>query len=115
MTTFTISIPSREAQRILNGTGPGGTEDERFKDAAGIDVHDFFSAMVQTYRPDDFMLTVGVLFAEGVARVSKEELEIVLEKFVSRLKKYGGEDPIKLVQKFCKASKNWYVREVEEV
>jgi hypothetical protein len=111
--TITISIPSKEAQRILNGQGSGNsTEDERFQDAADTDTCNFFAVMSQYYKPEDFMLTVGILLAQGIARISdKKEQEIVLEEFVSRLKKHGGEDPIKLVQKFCEASKNWYVRE----
>lgn len=72
--TITISIPSKEAQRILNGQGSGNsTEDERFQDAADTDTCNFFAVMSQYYKPEDFMLTVGILLAQGIARISDKK------------------------------------------
>jgi hypothetical protein len=69
------------------------TEEEKLQQAAGTDTHNIIDALVDRHNPEHFMLTLGNLFAKGVAhvaKVSKEEHENVLSEFVHRLRKYGG-------------------------
>jgi hypothetical protein len=103
MTKTYDSIPSPEAERILNGEGPGDTEDERFKMAAGIDVSNFFAALSRQYKPEDFMFDVGILFAQGFWHISKEEQDSILDEFPHRLRKYcGGYDQVRFLQRACR-------------
>ncbi len=42
------------------------------------------------HTPDDFMLTLGILFAQGLAKCSEEHRDDALEEFIYRLRKYTG-------------------------
>jgi hypothetical protein len=83
---------------------PGETEEEKLQEDASFETCNIITALAHRHNPEHFMLTLDVLFAQGVAlNVSEEEQKNTLEEFVYRLRKYdGGDDLVRQVQKLCK-------------
>jgi len=58
------------------------------EDAADNAVVEAIENLVRQHKPEDFMLTLGVLFAQGLAECSEKCRDEALNEFVYRLWKY---------------------------